>query len=506
MPNHFLFGAAAFVLVASVLLGGGARLGLASDAILQLLSLPVLLLAAWRWLDLTADRRPRYVLPFLAAFGALFALQLMPLPPELWTRLPQREQLIEAFQLIDRPLPWMPLSVDPHFTRASLLAAIPPLAVFLTACCLQYEERRWLMLLLAPLAAVSVALGLLQLEQGPDSALRFYRPTNTGDAVGFFANRNHFSALLYCALLIAGAWTTNRVRRAGGVKALVADTRSFVTALAGVTTIIIVLCGAAISRSRAGVALTIVAAIGVYALGYDGWKTDTDSKVAKRRKQLALGVLAFGLLLQFPIYRALERFNTGLLEDARWTIARRALETAFAYFPFGSGIGSFVPVYAAHELPSDVLPDVYINHAHDDFLEVLLEGGVFGVAIVGGLLAWWGWTSLRLWRPTPGMCGDLYARAASLIVALLFAHSFVDYPLRSSAMMSVFALACAMLATPDEPTPLPEAPRVSAAARKRKRRSARARRETAPPPPPPPPPPPRGRVEEMQWPDEWTAR
>jgi O-antigen ligase len=360
------------------------------------------------------------------------------------------------------------------------------------------------MLMLAPLAAVSVAFGLLQLEQGPDSALRFYRPTNTGDAVGFFANRNHFSALLYCALVVAGAWTTDRVRRAGGVKALVEDTRSFVTALAGVTTIVVVLCGLAMSRSRAGVALAFVAAAGAYALGYDGRKTDANPKVGRRRKQLVLGALAFGLLLQIPVYRALERFSAdNLLEDARWRIARRALETAFAYFPFGSGVGSFVPVYASHERPSDVLPDVYINHAHDDFLEIFLEGGLLGLAITIGFVAWWGWRSLRLWRPTPGVCGDLYARAAALIVALLLAHSFVDYPLRSSAMMAVFALACAVLAAPDKPTPLPEAAHVPSTARKRRRASSRAEPASVPPAPPPSP---RGRLEELEWPDEWTAR
>lgn len=44
----------------------------------------------------------------------------------------------------------------------------------------------------------SVLLGFLQVAQGPSSPLRLFEFTNLTEAVGFFANRNHFSALLYC--------------------------------------------------------------------------------------------------------------------------------------------------------------------------------------------------------------------------------------------------------------------------------------------------------------------
>ena len=39
-------------------------------------------------------------------------------------------------------------------------------------------------------------------------------------------------------------------------------------------------------------------------------------------------------------------------------------------------------------------------------------------------------------------------RAAGLVVLLLIAHSFVDYPLRTNAMLGVFAFACALLVDP----------------------------------------------------------
>jgi O-antigen ligase len=470
MPNSFLFGAGAYALLAALLLGGGARAGLLSDGVLELLCLPVLLIAAWRWLDLPAERRPRVVLFFLLAVAALFALQLAPLPPWLWTRLPEREPLAAAFALIGRPLPFAPISVDPHATRAALLAAIPPLTLFLVASCLRREERWRLLLLSAIFAAASVALGLLQLAQGPESALRFYRPTNEADAVGFFANRNHFAALLYCGLVVACVYTIEVVRRARSVRAILEDTRMFVAALAGGAIVLILMAGEAMTRSRAGIALALAAVAGALAIGYDRRAGGSDPIARKRGRWIALGALALTLVLQVPLYRAMERLNTGVLDDARWTIARRAFATAVAYLPAGSGVGSFVPAYASHEKPEELVADAYVNHAHDDFLELFLETGVLGVALLAGFLLWWGRRSLRAWRPAPGVSrADPYVRAATLIVGLLMIHSIVDYPLRSAAMMGVFALACAILAAPEEAVLADEASPTKAPSRKRRR-------------------------------------
>lgn len=503
MPNSFLFGAGASALLAALLLGGGARAGLLSDAVLELLCLPILLIAAWRWLDLPAERRPRVALFFLLAAPALFALQLAPLPPWLWTRLPEREPLAEAFALIGRPLPWAPISVDPHATRAALLAAIPPLTLFLVASCLRREERWRLLLLSAIFAAASVALGLLQLAQGPESALRFYRPTNADDAVGFFANRNHFAALLYCGLIIACVHTIEVVRRARGVRAVLEDTRMFIAALAGGAIVLILMAGEAMTRSRAGIALALAAVAGALAIGYDRRAGGSDPIARKRGRWIALGALALTLVLQVPLYRAMERLNTGVLDDARWTIARRAFATAVAYLPAGSGVGSFVPAYASHEKPEELVADAYVNHAHDDFLELFLETGVLGAALLACFLLWWGSRSLRAWRPASGdsHVSDPYVRAATLIVGLLMIHSIVDYPLRSAAMMGVFALACAILAAPEEAVLADDASPAKAPSRKRRRSVPPLARPSAPPAPPRP----LGEtpLPEREWPEQW---
>jgi hypothetical protein len=104
------------------------------------------------------------------------------------------------------------------------------------------------------------------------------------------------------------------------------------------------------------------------------------------------------------------------------------------------------------EKPEDVQAESYVNRAHDDFLEVWLEAGVVGIALIATFVTWWGLRSVKLWRRSPPAGAreiDVsLARAATVVVGLLLAHSVIDYPLRTDAMMAILAFACALLVAP----------------------------------------------------------
>src|SRR5262249_43253225 len=145
-----------------------------------------------------------------------------------------------------------------------------PLAIFLGTLQLSYRDRRLLSLLILAVGIASVFIGLLQVAQGEASPLRFFAITNPTDAVGFFANRNHFAALLYCLMLFVVAWTLN------GTAALAPrerykrhpyDTTSIMLSMIGFTAVVVLLAGEIMARSRAGLFLTIAALFGSVALG-----------------------------------------------------------------------------------------------------------------------------------------------------------------------------------------------------------------------------------------------
>jgi hypothetical protein len=112
---------------------------------------------------------------------------------------------VEVFEILGDKLSWMPISLSPNQTWLSALSLIPPLAIFLATLLLPYRERRWLSLVFLAVGVLSVFVGLIQVAQGPESPLRFFAYTNLTEAVGFFANRNHFAALLYALIMFAAA-------------------------------------------------------------------------------------------------------------------------------------------------------------------------------------------------------------------------------------------------------------------------------------------------------------
>ena len=257
----------ATVLVGSLVLGGGTRSGFLSDAFLQLLTLPVLLYFLWTLFARPLPRQLKVALSFCLALAALPLLQLVPLPPWLWTRL-ANEDASSAFEITGQAVPWMPISVSPQSTLLVLLSLIPPLAVFLGAVQLSYRERRWLSLVLIGVGIVSVFLGLVQVAQGPESGLRFFEITNPSEAVGFFANRNHFAAFIYCVILFAVAWTIPAATDVGTkLSQWQFDVASILKSIAAFTVLVMLLAGETMARSRAGLALTIVALFGALALG-----------------------------------------------------------------------------------------------------------------------------------------------------------------------------------------------------------------------------------------------
>src|SRR5262245_53387005 len=109
-----LFYLCAFVMVASLTLGGGARNGYFSDGILQLLAIPLLCLALLRMLDVSLTKPMRRALLFCLAIAAIPFVQLIPLPPWLWTALPNREVSEAAFDIVRHEVSWMPISVSPY--------------------------------------------------------------------------------------------------------------------------------------------------------------------------------------------------------------------------------------------------------------------------------------------------------------------------------------------------------------------------------------------------------
>jgi O-antigen ligase len=458
-----LFGPSAILITVAVLLGGGTHAGFIGDVLIQILAIPLLMACAWSWLGPAAEGEqhsdPRtasrtlgpWLIVIVATVALLIVVQLTPLPDGVWRRL-----VAMAWALPQMGAPggeeWRPLSLTPHATSAAALSILTPLTVFWAVSSLGLKARLQLSWLVLALGVGSLGLGFLQVAQGADSPLRFFEFTNPTEAVGFFANRNHFAALLYVSLVLAGVLFTTVAGDPLQSRAL--DGRAAVWLSAALALLVALMAGLVVARSRAGLLLTLAAVAGIAAMILVGRRSRHDSHAAGRASvgRISLAAIGFATLfaLQFGLHRILTRFDVDPLTDLRVPFAITTLEAARQSLPFGTGLGSFVSVYATAEKPAALFGG-YVNRAHNDLAELLLETGLIGAFLLLVFLGWFIRRATTVWFRSAAFSDPaqtMLERAATLIIALLLAHSLVDYPLRTTALAVVFAFACAVLTTP----------------------------------------------------------
>jgi O-antigen ligase len=447
-------------------LGGGTNQGLWSDALVQLCCLPLLGLAVRNlWLK-PLPAHAKWPLVLIGGIVLLLLLQLVRLPPSIWPLLPGRAPFAAAYQAAGMALPWVPLSLNPGATWFSLLSVLPAISVFLAVLFLDLKSRRILSIVILGFAFGSVLLGIAQLAGGP---VNFYYPTDRTASVGFFANRNHYAALLTAAIPISAAWAV-------GLAVERTSKRGLGLALL-LLAYAVLLLGLGMAHSRAGLFVAFVAGLAATALV---WRSGADgADRSGRRKLLAFFICAnlCGLVLAFQfgfvaIANRLE--NQSVLEDLRWPINEVTAHATEANFPMGVGFGAFEPVYQMFEPTEVTFPD-YVNHAHDDWLELVLDGGLPALALILAFLVWYARASVRIWREPPRTGSPVdraLARAGPIVIGLLLLHSTVDYPLRTTSLMVVFAFIAALMILPAEANQLASEP--ARRSRRLDRRSASA--------------------------------
>jgi len=423
--------AALFLLVFSFAFGGASQGHALRLALVELASLPLLVLASRRLVTTGLLRDHRFALGLLAALVAIPLIQLIPLPPAVWTGLPGRDPMVLALELAGIQPGWSPLSLTPDRTWGSALALAPPAAFFLAVLSLSHIQRERLVQVCIAVAIASILLGAAQLASGGDG-LYLWSWTGAGSVTGFFANRNHLASLLLITLPFAITFGAATLRRR--------DQRTTALWIGGLFAGLVVVALAAI-RSRAGI--TLFAPVMVFSL-LAAWIAAGRGKPGPGLLVLVGGVgaalTAVAVLALPPI---LARFDTeNQLEGRadRWPLVA---ETAQTYLPLGSGIGSFDAVYRSVE-PLDELDSTFFNQAHNDYLETWLETGWLGIGLILGFFVWYARRTWTAWKAPPSREGDLQ-RAASIGIGVLILHSAGDYPLRTVTLTVVFALCCGLL-------------------------------------------------------------
>ena len=419
-------------LFACLILGGSAQ-GIWQNMILQLAGLAII---AWAAMDNGAEGMApaaRQLLWLAIAALVVVALQLIPLPPSVWTHLGPRETVAEGFRALGLPLPSEPISLTPALSLNSLLGIIPPLALICAMVRLKAYRPQWLAFALIAGALTGIALAAMQVASsgGQVSPLYLYEQTNPGRGVGFFANADHMATLLIVTMPFLAAIV------AAGRSSSMQRYSAIVSVAAGLA--IVVLVGLALNGSMAGYGLMLPVAAASALI------------VLPASSRLRLWVVGLAAVLVVGSVVALETTSIGSGKlgqhatnsaQSRVEIFSTTSKAAADFMPFGSGLGSFRSVYRLYEQPEQVTSE-YVVHAHNDFAEMALELGFAGIALMLLFLAWWVAGVWRAWRTAEA---GPFARAATIASAAVIVHSLVDFPLRTAAISVCFGLCLALLA------------------------------------------------------------
>jgi len=369
-----------------------------------------------------------WVLILSPLWAALFFLT--PLPITLWEAFPGHKLYSHALDV-----GWRPLSLTPDATVTSLLTGIPIVAAFVFSRTTQPTFFRFLPPALVLMAFVQAVWGLLQASAFKEL---YFGAEFAGGLVGSFANSNHFANFIAMTLPVAVflLWQSLPKPRVGK--------RQSPSAVAVWWSIVVLVMLAAVllSGSRTGgVTAVLVMLLTVLLLLGDM------STTSRRWYMAGAGALLLAALVIVGVNSLVARFDVGRLgNDAsiRWQLAGSSWQAAVAFWPLGAGPGSFSAVYPRFQPPG---LGAAVEHAHNDYVQLLMEFGGLFVALAG--LA--GWLIVRqVHSLRRQVCLEDYGGVNSVRLQLccglgllaLLLHSWVDFNLRipANAMLSACLL------------------------------------------------------------------
>lgn len=430
------------ILLAMLWVSGGAS---RADVIAQVVARATAWAIAIVWILFAPQhqwRRPGFVATFLFAILAVVALQLVPLPPSLWLQLPGRALFAEAAVLSGQEQPWRPISISPSATLNALSSLIVPVVTLLVVSGISRDEERRLVPILIGLIFAASMLGVLQF-----SGARVDHPLLNdvfGAVSANFANRNHFALFAALGCLLAPAWAFGEGRR---------------TRWRGPVAIALVLFSALLvlaTGSRMGMVVGAVAVV----LGVLAVRREVLSELKRLPKRVSaallgasVALLGLAIFLSVTLNRAVSvdrAIAMDIGEDMRAQALPTLMDMIAQYFPIGSGFGAFDPVYRISE-PEALLSSRYFNHAHNDFIEIVLDGGVIGILLLCVGIAWWAWKSVPAWMSREHSPTRILQRLGSGILLLVMLASVTDYPARTPLIMALVVIGAVWLSRPVGP-------------------------------------------------------
>jgi hypothetical protein len=381
------------LILASLIMGGGTSQGLWTDHLLYVLFVPLIGIAIAR-----VDQWKLSRLSSVALAGATLMVvwQLAPVAnPSAVLWLPSG---------IDRPphVFWAP-DIGRALEPALFFVTLAAFAVFVSTL----DERGQTALVPYFLvgAAINLAVGLVQRSYDAVSVELILLPF--AGSFGFFANENHGSVLAYCSIVLCGFYF------------LSINNNPYLYGMLSFATLIVLFS----FESRAAFVFASFLSVVTWSV----FKRSRPNSVTIYVAPAFFAVISTSLLL----------VNINSISDNyRSEFYHNLFEMTINSFPFGIGAGSFVHIYPALNSQTETIQGIFINAAHNDWLQIFAENGIFSLVVFS--------INLLIFKRKYNRKLEI---ALLIIVVFISLHSLIDYPLRSFGISLIFAFAMGIMAS-----------------------------------------------------------
>lgn len=329
-------------------------------------------------------------------------------------------------------------SFDPHATRESLLKLGTELVFFFLGCQVYAtgsdKALKTLGLTITVFAFSLSLFALLQFFSNPRLIYWAIRPRWESWVFGPYVNHNHYAGLMEMLIPVAAAYVLSRPR---------AHTMRPLLGFA----LLISVASLLLSGSRAGFIClgAEIVMLGAILLRFGG----------ARRGQHMATLLALGSIVALLLFFWMDSGDTwrrlaGVANSARWSdadfgsrklLTLDSLRILSDHWWLGTGLGSFAVVYPGYQsFPSDQVWD----HAHNDYVEALVETGLVGGTLILTSLVTFVCLAFRNLKDRLRDEQGWIRLGATLGVSGMLFHSLVDFNLHIPANAAWFAVCAAV--------------------------------------------------------------
>lgn len=330
--------------------------------------------------------------PLLALCG-LMLLQLVPLPPGVLQLLAPTAagHYAEGVWLL-APGSWQPLSVNLRATLLESFQLCSGLAVlFLTIQLIDSRKALQRSLLTLLVFAGLYALISILYKLFPNDKILWVLhpwPERAGSPFGTYVNGNHFAGLMGMLLPLCLAWflahkpTINYSNWRERIVDFFNDPQSSPHLIYGMISLLVAV-SIFLSTSRGGI-LSCLGGLVIFGLLLASRGVD--------RKRGLLLISFFGLLLfgvgifgWEPIFKDFQHLRgaDGTITEQRPEYWQDSFALVADYPVFGTGFGTYRDAYRGYQ--GAMTGELVVDHAHNDYVELVADGGLLGTALVAWL-------------------------------------------------------------------------------------------------------------------------